>query len=36
MVSIAKKGEPHGGGVVEEERIVLFYWDGPPDPEVVE
>jgi hypothetical protein len=35
-VSITKKGEPHGGSVVEEERIVLFYWDGPPDPKVVE
>ena len=34
-VGITKKGEPHGGSIVEEERIVLFYWDGPPSPEVV-
>ena len=34
-VSITRKGEPHGGSMVQEERLVLFYWDGPPDPEVV-
>jgi hypothetical protein len=36
MVSVTKKGEVHGGMVVPEERLMLFYWDGPPDPEVVE
>ena len=36
MVSITKKGEPHGGTEVKEEMLVLFYWDGPPDPELVE
>jgi hypothetical protein len=36
MVSLTKKGEPHGGSEIKEEMIVLFYWDGPPDPELVE
>jgi hypothetical protein len=36
MVSLTKKGEPHGGSDIKEETIVLFYWDGPPDPELVE
>ena len=36
MVGITKKDEPHGGGVVKEETILFFYWDGPPDPELVE
>jgi hypothetical protein len=34
--SIIKKGEPHGGSIVEEEMLVLFYWDGPPDSVQVE
>ena len=35
-VGITMKGEPHGGGEPMEETIGLFYWDGPPDPELVE
>jgi hypothetical protein len=35
-VSVTKKGEPHGETVVPEEMLVLFFWDGPPDPERVE
>lgn len=36
MVGITKRDEPHGGLEVKEETILLFYWDGPPDPELVE
>ena len=36
MVGITKKGEPHGGGEVTEETILLFYWDGPPDSELID
>jgi hypothetical protein len=36
MVSITKKGEVHGAAEIPEEMLVLFYWDGPPDPEKVE
>lgn len=35
-VRVFVAGEPHGGGSVEEETILFFYWDGPPDPELVE
>ncbi len=35
-VSVTKKGEVHGGAVIKEEMMVLFYWDVPPDPELVE
>jgi hypothetical protein len=35
-VSVTKKGEPHGESVVKEEMMMLFFWDGPPDPELVE
>jgi hypothetical protein len=35
-IGITVKGEPHGGAEVKEETILLFYWDGPPDSEVVE
>lgn len=35
-VMVVKKGEPHGRSDVSEETILLFYWDGPPDPEVIE
>jgi hypothetical protein len=35
-VGITVKGEPHGGAEVQEETILLFYWDGPPDSELVE
>jgi hypothetical protein len=31
-----EKGEPHGRTNFTEETLILFYWDGPPDPEVVE
>jgi len=34
--SVTKKGEVHGASVIKEEMLVLFYWDGPPDPEQVE
>jgi quercetin dioxygenase-like cupin family protein len=33
---IMKKGEPHGRSNITKETITLFYWDGPPKPEVVE
>ena len=33
---IFKKGEEHGRTPFTKETILLFYWDGPPDPEVVE
>ena len=29
-------GEEHGRSMVEEETIAIFFWDGPPKPEVVE
>jgi hypothetical protein len=35
-VGITVKGEPHGGAEVNEETILLFFWDGPPDSELVE
>ena len=35
-VGITLKGEPHGGAEVNEEMILLFYWDGTPDSELVE
>ena len=35
-IGITVKGEPHGGAEVNEETILLFYWDGPPDSELVE
>lgn len=35
-VTITKKGEEHGRSNFTKESIGLFYWDGPPDPEVVE
>ena len=35
-VGITVKGEPHGGAEVKEETILLFYWDGHPDSELVE
>ena len=34
--SITLKGEKHGRTNFTKETISLFYWDGPPDPEVVE
>ena len=34
--SITKKGEEHGRTLFTKETIILFYWDGPPDPVVVE
>jgi hypothetical protein len=36
VARIDVKGDPHGGSHIEEEIIGLFYWDGPPDPVVVE
>lgn len=30
------KGEVHGGTLIVEECLVLFHWDDPRDPEVVE
>jgi hypothetical protein len=36
VASVTKKGEVHGAAVIKEEMLVLFYWDGPPDPEQVE
>jgi hypothetical protein len=35
-VIIFEKGEPHGRTNFPKETVVLFYWDGPPEPEVVE
>ena len=35
-LNITPKGEVHGKGDFAEESIALFYWDGPPKPEVVE
>lgn len=36
VAQITVKGEPHGGADIKEEIIVLFYWDGPPDSELIE
>ena len=32
----APKGEEHGRSMVEEETVAIFFWDGPPEPKVVE
>ena len=29
-------GEEHGDSMGEEETVAIFFWDGPPKPEVVE
>ena len=34
--SITKKGEVHGRTLVRKETIILFYWDGPPEPKLEE
>jgi hypothetical protein len=33
--TIFPKGEAHGRGDFTKESLILMYWDGPPDPEVV-
>ena len=34
-VNITVRGEVHGKGDFVSESIALFYWDGPPKPEIV-
>jgi quercetin dioxygenase-like cupin family protein len=36
VASIQEKGNPHGRTNFTKETIALFFWDGPPKPEVVE
>jgi mannose-6-phosphate isomerase-like protein (cupin superfamily) len=36
MVVTAVKGGKHGASHVTKESIVLFFWDGPPKPEIHE
>lgn len=36
MAAIASKGVKHGATECTEESIILFFWDGPPKPEVIE
>jgi quercetin dioxygenase-like cupin family protein len=36
MVVTATKGGKHGASHVTKESIVLFFWDGPPKPEIHE
>jgi quercetin dioxygenase-like cupin family protein len=36
MLVTAPKGGKHGATEFTEESIILFFWDGPPKPEVVE
>jgi hypothetical protein len=35
-VTIYKKGEPHGNADFTKETLMLFYWDGNPESEIVE
>lgn len=34
MVVTMPKGEKHGATNITQETIVLFFWDGPPKPEI--
>jgi 2,4'-dihydroxyacetophenone dioxygenase len=34
ILALFPKGEKHGATNVTKESIMLFYWDGPPTPEV--
>ena len=34
--TLMRKGEEHGRTPFTKETVILFYWDGPPDPEVAE
>ena len=36
MVGTVSKGGKHGGTEFTEDSITLFFWDGPPKPEVHE
>jgi 2,4'-dihydroxyacetophenone dioxygenase len=36
VLGFLPKGEVHGGTLVVEECLVLFHWDGPREPEVIE
>jgi hypothetical protein len=36
VASVFEKGEPHGRTNFTKETLILFYWDGSPDPDVVE